>query len=752
MFDILDLYPDDSAKKVVKSQAKSSTGLTSFYEPTLLPDEESIQTSQRYSQDVILPREMGYPDLCQGEDCFAKRTVLDSGFSDNIDSVCSSCEYNDGNPFFHTSLERSYIHKEAKQELNKYQRSSSSSFQYGKTFLRKDSSNTHEKADSLFPYWIFGDNKENWFSLREAPTWARFLGRAFAAPSRSAREPCTYWLAGHNLLVGAAHCRADLRIGSKISGKAGLQLNRSTGGCPLIHKDVTKRVESSKKIEFLFGIKQGASLDSTKEKMFADEVIQEARERMIDLGIPKNNVVRYQNEDLNSFTCGLHDTSYRQYDGCRDVDYYRCDHKQLKYTSFGSVYPDELFSIFPGAIYGRIPIDFYTRQGIYPTYLRKGEKYSVISRNEKSKDEGTLEKPMHLLFSPLGEIDNVDPKRLFFQGDGAYVAGGSSGGPALDSRRKTAIGVLSQTWDAAGHPDLDEYATIPLRILRYSPQWPQNALSQNKKELNRISYNSRQIGVGSFRDRVRLSCPSGYAVAGIVSSTINDLVSPRLLIGSFGLVCLPYSSTYQFEHAVVITGGSSDTSEFSSEPLGTKHRPAMPFNRYMVKHFSSGRIGMPNSDYLRSVILKPQSFKMCPPNYFLQNLSVVERLDSQRNTSSIQSVRKLGCRRFDYTKSAFPVSPRLPMGDSRILSSEDRAETVTQCPLGSFIVGMDVWVNQYTRAFRFLCGTPLGVGSIPLRKYDTCEPWDHCKNPNNKSETFPHFQTNAPSLLPDVSS
>ena len=593
------------------------------------------------------------------------------------------------------------------------------------------------------------ENPQNWISLWKSPPWAQFLGRAFGVPEYPKGQPCTYWLGGGDLLISAAHCRDNMGIDPVInfsSAFSGCQLNRTFNRdficwtvpsvCPTV-KFSDRIVSKRKNVPFLFGLKPGT--DSQYEKL----ALRAARERMIDLGVPEHSVRNdplYLGNSLTRFSCDLRDSSFRKSDGCRDIDFFQCGRKTFSFKSFDSLVNDENFTLLPSAIYGSVPIDILQK-------IKVGEEYSVISFNQRAQDVGHIKKPLHMLYSPSGKIESVDPLGSYFQGRGAYFFPGSSGAPAIDPVSKRALGIASFQWFNIGTLDTDEFTTIPGRLFKYLDPWPFHSFSSNVNVLGSVK-NSNRVGKGKANSPVSLSCPRGYAVAGLVASTISDRITPRFFIGNLGLVCLPFSRDYQFEHAVVIAGGSVDTSEKSSGPIGQTSRQSMPFDVYMVEHFTSGGLRIPPKKSTRSLLMKPQSFQMCPPNYFLQEVSVQERFRQGSGLGYIQTVHGLECRRFDQTKKSYPVKPRLPMGDRRFTNLSK-----VQCPAGSFVTGMNIWVDQYTNAFEFKCSEPpqvRGMTGGEISENKSCEPWELCGSAGRGRKMRLKQSQGTDSLWPDV--
>lgn len=168
-----------------------------------------------------------------------------------------------------------------------------------------------------------------------------------------------------------------------------------------------------------------------------------------------------------------------------------------------------------------------------------------------------------------------------------------------------------------------------------------------------------------------LSCPNGYAVAGIVGSSVsfginrsNQLESRKntsVQVGNLGLVCMPYGHpllhAINFSRAGVVASGSIDVAILNpffkisrSLNLGQVLTSEMvPLSVYMNEYLSTYNpepreyvCGADIHNYRsRKRVSYQQNLTMCPPGYYVRGIQIAHANSIVSRISSIQ------CRSWD---------------------------------------------------------------------------------------------------------
>ncbi len=366
----------------------------------------------------------------------------------------------------------------------------------------------------------------------------------------AAREEIIINEANWNLLTsfdGSTSLRVAARYGRATAAV-------DSGGCSafLISDDVlvtARHCATGAPINAWFG-RYGTSAGST------DTGEAEARNRLIQLGIPAATADATSSSGLRRFTCTLTSSP-----AGRDIDYYRCAPNVYTYSAGGAAYSTP---VFPGELWGHFEVARTIATGAAPCPSVDTNLWA-LSANRRCGDTGGVS----VLLTPPGVVDSVsvdcseDEFGSCFSTTLDWV-GGSSGGAigVLSSNR--VFGVVQgahwgggttaeandacESWSAYSWnynmgsyigPDvtafLDEAASG-------SPTVPLGSATQDV------------IGgwIGQASGTVRdLHCPSTHVAAGIVGSTAPDGTP-----GNLGLVCVPARhDRRRLDRALVVAGG-----------------------------------------------------------------------------------------------------------------------------------------------------------------------------------------------------
>ncbi|MEM7106565.1 MAG: hypothetical protein AAF502_25815, partial [Bacteroidota bacterium] len=530
------------------------------------------------------------------------------------------------------------------------------------------------------------------------------------------KELCSGWLSGGPYLITAEHCRADKK-------------SVNTGRIP----------KSKRTAPITFG--------QYFDKMSQDKAIQDARNRLIDLGIPAKYVNSLSPKKLFKFETTIIDTSNRASEGWRDIDYHQITPKELSsalydfgtpkktYTLPTTPPSEEEVTILPSHIFGHIPLTSIenkhsiVNQSVYSLSINKDPAFGKI---------GGFTLPQALL-SPNGRIyeltETTEPGKTFrcdapsLLCDSAkssyYIRGGSSGGAAMYLTGNIAIGVNSYI-SPKGVPYYAAFDLLPRKAFRYRLPLGKKFFSQESIDLYRkfqkektefTKYQSSlkpgMIGKTNGTKRL-LECQPGYAAAGIVASSIspNNTTSRNHNVGSgrignFGLICLPMfkkkAYTYSFSHAKVVASGSIDLSTFNDFRAVSKD-DYLPFDIYINEYLTTnGPFGRnPSLQIFTNNVLYPsvyqQQFTMCAPGYYIKE---IEFLTNEYNGKTlIESIQKLGCQSFD-GKKFYKQPLRQPIG-AAFLTLQSKKK-VLSCPNGFIVDAAEVHSEQYANSIKFRC-------------------------------------------------
>lgn len=196
--------------------------------------------------------------------------------------------------------------------------------------------------------------------------------------------------------------------------------------------------------------------------------------------------------------------------------------------------------------------------------------------------------------------------------------------------------------------------------------------------------------VGNSEQRTWLTCPYGYAVAGVVGSGISSMFPGMQLdyelskslkrasaehVGNMGLVCMPYSPPERygesFARAVVVASGSRDVA-FHSPPKTTIF-PSIPpsidwpmdwgtitevnaipiyeyLNEYLTtmgnytRTFHCPDSLQGNRSHLYRHQSYPQELSMCPPGYYVESFDINMPSWTPPNFDRIGQIQGMMCR------------------------------------------------------------------------------------------------------------
>lgn len=513
--------------------------------------------------------------------------------------------------------------------------------------------------------------------------------------------------------------------------------------------------------------------------------IQYARNRLIDLGLPSHAVTQIidsekqlratNNKRLPSsirykqhqFYCDQRWTGGSGYNNqqneWRDIAVYQCQPNVFSYNlhSFGhrNILFSENFGLLPSHIYGQaylasealrsensFPIATlgsnylpfpYALEDKFPRDPKNNpflvQQYVTQGKSIPARDSGRAKAPI------------VKKRAILHTG---YVIPGTSGGLVMDPNTHQGIAIVSQMKaKSLSAQDQDGTAfdawftyshTIPTRLQQLftlpSPVYEQRFLTTNRSSSNFSSGTS-------YGSRSQLTCPPGFAAAGVVGSYLKggryNIGNSRRIIpdlpGNFGFVCLPFIDftkkadfdfkykrrkptdiyspngrtpdntndqdvdlrpkmpklnntvpTHNFEQAVVISTGSLDTQLQQQTWSPTRNQSSLrPFDQYMSEVLST-------QIFNRSYSLQ-QSFTMCPPGYYIQELWIA----SNGNVSAVEKILVLTCSKASSNQVVYRV-PRgsIGMTSSSVNLSRSLVSNVA-CPKGSVIDGVTIDSDGY---------------------------------------------------------
>jgi hypothetical protein len=321
-----------------------------------------------------------------------------------------------------------------------------------------------------------------------------------------------------------------------------------------------------------------------------DLATAEAKTRLESLGVPASSA-NLSPGQLKTWTCSLELSPAH-----RDIDYWRCQPRQLTwYESAGSGQWVSL-NLLPGHLWGHYKVDSGSRpvgRRLYTAHLI--QRCGDSTRNLVISTEGSVKDTD---YGCVGFADQ-DPQHCFEHG--LDTVQGSSGGAVVDKTTHQAYAVQQGQWRywlgtankvCSGWPSWQVANTAT----RFGPEvldiTAPGAVFQSGPA---VGWGSEWIG-GSGGNPHYSECPTGYAAAGVVGTT-----SSSGYLGNFGFVCVPEVGGLRLDESRVIAHGSVD--------VGFVTANGTDFNEYFNETLSSEQ---PSSHQ--------QNLQMCPPGYFIDGL------------------------------------------------------------------------------------------------------------------------------------
>lgn len=417
--------------------------------------------------------------------------------------------------------------------------------------------------------------------------------------------------------------------------------------------------------------------------------IQDARNRLQDIGFPVGFVSNLSRADLQSWDCHMVSSEYTSSQK-RDIDHWKCSSHifimtlpvKIKFSDNPTIQERTRnygVHIYPGHIYGHY--------NVRPGHRYEGYKLYGASFNYKSSQS-----PVHrsVLLSPSGFITDRNNAYILggkyhkngFEYIGTDMVAGSSGGPIIGRNDHRVIGVHSK--GSHSHGSRKSYTTsyisrqinynigayMSSRVLQYNATEP-------KKYYLSLTATSRTRWIGGTGGTLHdMKCPEGFLAAGIVHSN-----SSRRYVGNFGLICVPFWNSLlenQLDRAVVIAGGSHDTKRGSIQK---------DFNTFTKENLT--------------IDGKDHPFAMCPPGYQLSGIEM--RKDTQHDL--FRGVKRVECARFEGvyaghgSKMALYHRPPRQRTHWSYLGTKQRAA----CPVGQVVMGIRIRSGDLTDGFSFHC-------------------------------------------------
>ena len=260
------------------------------------------------------------------------------------------------------------------------------------------------------------------------------------------------------------------------------------------------------------------------------------------------------------------------------------------------------------------------------------------------------------------------------------VLEGSSGGPLLlksTTKKNRRNFYFSSSLASAIKGSSYQFSTFPVEgIRRYTPLSYEVKLNEQFISQGGDSALARDIITGNLFSGgrggsvVQGRCPPGYAIAGVLGSTVSFKDGTQNL-GNFGCVCLPFPTmessfqkkdsqlvgayTFGFSKARVIASGSIDVSVHNDFGRSSD----FDLYTYLAHYLSSkspyplieidqgnlvgGGKGFGEKDLDAEIVRKgyEQDFMMCPPGYFLTDL--VTFVTTHGSIEVIEAVAAIGC-------------------------------------------------------------------------------------------------------------
>lgn len=432
---------------------------------------------------------------------------------------------------------------------------------------------------------------------------------------------------------------------------------------------------------------------------------------------------------------------FGQKSGHRDVSYWYTRPKILNFKLVSN--REEKVFILPSHLYGHLYMTTFEKPSFssLPSYSTQ-EGY--ISRDLPSNWSRELLKDVSLIASNIFDHHNttnvftyISPRSktpgrnnqpYLFEGrltsnhtaglgldyKGLFSIGGSSGGAILTASNNRVIGINHGGTFPPSRNQIpfqpDSYKNIisllPPEAMLYTHQSPAWSIERAKKMLKPTSF-SNKVGGWKGSKNHHFSCPTGFAVAGIVGSGVKGGNSQgKDRVGHTGIVCLPFPSendhfllnsyTIGFSKALVFAGTSIDTAvEDYSKKIYLSSVPGIEFNQYTNEYLTTGRprpvmqyLNAQNNLAIRRVAHPPQ-FSMCAPGYFLSKLYISTNT-FERNLSLIESIFGMTCQHWEGKDSYFKMFRKF------IGSPNPTNLTILQGQPNSIATGISISSGWYT--------------------------------------------------------
>jgi len=410
-----------------------------------------------------------------------------------------------------------------------------------------------------------------------------------------------------------------------------------------------------------------------------------------------------------------------------DSAFFECNQHQIQYDL--PLHKNQKVLIAPEFIYDYVTVettpDTATLTQVKNLYPVDTSVYGIHANDKKRKtrNDKIARESIEILLSPgtirqvIQRVSTVPPRTGFKARTSMFTLQGSSGSPVLDSATNRAFGTLATASPVDDFPGLSSgtgfisgYDFTPASAF-FTP--PKPKISKNFTDyhsLNNIAF-SDEFGKVASERQTRVWCPSNYAAAGIIGSSISSKTNPKTRdentdrIGNLGLTCLPFSTTenYDFSLAKVSAGGSLDLGIWTPRVgLDLRRANEIPFNIYINEYLTSGGTTERNPKGQALTRGYQQNFTMCPPGFFLNGVWISS--NQIGGIRQLEAVHLLKCKHAKTGATHFQPL-RLPIGASPIRSSSQREFKVLDCPRTHVITEASISTGGkgFTSSIRFTC-------------------------------------------------